>query len=120
MSYQNFGLSTPDSVIVAYQRIQDFLNNEEGVGASKRIYSTSRIYDIATDVGFAALAEALARLVAEGRLERILRVEPQLPERTADFQSLEEVPSQIENWRRPGEVVQVVPEFLRVYYRLKK
>jgi len=120
MSYQSSGLSTPEDVITAYQRIDYFLKREVMGGASKRIYSTSHIYEIATDVGFAALAEALAKLISEGRLERLIRVEPHLGEGIADFQSLDDIPNQIENWRRPGEIVQVLPEHLRVYYRLKK
>lgn len=117
-SFLSFERSMPDDATAAYVRLHSFLEEEKKTAANVKVYNTPRLFDVAGGVSSPALGQALARLISEGLVDVVVRVEPRLGEGIADFASIEEVPQELEDWRNPGTTVHVRPEHLHVYYKL--
>lgn len=118
MSLPKFDLSIPEHAMSAFNKLRAFLNVEKSEAQCEKYFSTSRLFDVAGELSFADLSRVLAGLVQEGLVEQIVRVEPVYGEGIADFTSLAEVPMELEDWRHPGNIVEVKPEYLQVYYKL--
>jgi hypothetical protein len=118
MSYPNSEPSMPEDAVAAYGRLRAFLEEEKQTASNVKVYNTPRLFDVAGQVPSPALIRALARLVTEGLIDQVVRVEPRYGEGIGDFSSIEDVPDEIEDWRHPGTTVRVRPEHLQVYYKL--
>jgi len=120
MSFLKFEHSMPRSPDAqeAYGRLRTFLEREKVAATSPKVFSTNRMFDVAGGVSAFALVQALTHLVSEGLVEQLVRVEPKFGEGIGDFESLEEVPETLADWRNPGRHLRVRPEHLQVYYKL--
>lgn len=120
MSFPKFEHSMPDTPeeAGAYELLLSFLDQQRRESSTPKVFSTSRMFDVAGGVPSFALARALSHLVAKGVVRLLVRVEPNYGEGIADFDSIEEVPDEVEDWRHPGNVIKVQPEHLQIYYRL--
>jgi hypothetical protein len=67
-----------------------------------------------------ALALALIQLVQSGWLEQFVRVQTPSGSGLQDFQSLEDLPSTVYDWKETFREIPVVPENVEVCYRLSK
>ena len=121
MSFQRLEPSIPENpaLSAAYQRIVDFLEGQRRSGeGTPREFSTKRLVDVAGAVPSVGLAQVLSRLVEKGVLGQFIRVETDRGEGLEDFESLEQIPDEVYDWRESHENVRITPNNLRVYYRL--
>ena len=79
-------------------------------------YSVNRLFEIAHPMSMRYLALAIKRLINAGTLRQRIRVVARNGGGIGEFESIEEVPSVIENWRE-GFKVEVKPEQLEIIYR---
>lgn len=120
MSLTKFGPSTPDDhlAMLAYKRVREFLERERLGAAEPKTFNTNRLFDVVGGLPSFALASALANVVSEGLVKLVVRVEPKFGEGIGDFDSFEDVPDEVEDWRNGGAALRVLPEHLQIYYRL--
>lgn len=121
MSFPKFEHSIPkdpQNFASAYERLRGFLESENRSASGPKVYSSNRMFDVAGGVPSTALVQALSNLISEGLVQVVVRVEPRYGEGLGDFASIEEVPNELEDWRHPGNVVTVLPEHLKIYYKL--
>jgi len=89
----------------------------EGQNSSKNWELTiNRIYDQSHFSSLFILAEVLQRLVDEGILQKIIRIET-AEGGIAEYTSLDEIPSIVHNWRNDRELI-VDPSYLKTIYKL--
>lgn len=118
MSLPKFDLSIPEHAMAAFNKLRAFLSVEKSEAQNEKYFSTTRLFDEAGDISSVELSRVLAYLVKEGVVEQIVRVEPAFGEGIGDFASIEDIPLELEDWRHPGNIVEVRPEYLQVYYKL--
>jgi hypothetical protein len=104
--------------MLAFNKLRAFLSVEKSEAQNEKYFSTTRLFDEAGDISSVELSRVLAKLVRDGLVEQIVRVEPAYGEGIGDFSSIEEIPLELEDWRHPGSTVEVRPEYLQVYYKL--
>jgi hypothetical protein len=122
-SYHKSSYSTPDgpNVANAYDSLVKFLRAQrDDAGISKRVYSTTRLLDVAGGIPSVGMAGVLTRLVQDGFLEQFLRVESELGSGIQDFESFDLVPDEVYDWKDTKENLRVTPSNLRVFYRLHR
>ena len=119
-SFLNSEPSIPrqSQVDVAYGQLRAFFQKERERGTTKKLFSASRLYDIAGNVGSVNLAGAIAHLLKDGVVKQVIRVEPHLGEGIGDFDSIEEVPDTLSDWRHSGDQITILPQHLQLYYKL--
>lgn len=102
----------------AYELLRNFFEQEKKKEAYSKIFSSERVFDLAGGLATSILAKVISRLVNEGVIDQIIRVEPRFGEGIGDFSSIQEIPDVISDWRNPGMEVLVKYEHLKVYYKL--
>jgi hypothetical protein len=94
------------------QRLRSFLRSAQEGEEYTLDYLAQRLSDLPPET----IAEAAAVLVEEGVLEQVIRVEsPTTHGGIAQFNSIQDVPEEIHDWRA-DEYIHVRPEDLRVVY----
>lgn len=104
----------------AYTLLHDFFELEKTNKAYSKIFDSNRIFDLAGGIPVSILAKVVSHLVKEGLIDQIIRVEPVFGQGIGDFDSIEDVPEILNDWRNPGNAVHVQYEHLKVYYKLHK
>jgi hypothetical protein len=80
--------------------------------------SAKKLYDESHPSSQRILVRILQRLIDEGVLEQIVRVESDEAGGIADFPSLGDVPEEIHDWRR-DRILHVTPDNLRLIYKVR-
>lgn len=122
LSYSDSIPEQPNMTAVAYEHLRGFLRGEfaRRSETQPRVYTSRRLAEIAGDVPTMALALALIQLVQSGWLEQFVRVQTPSGSGLQDFQSLEDLPSTVYDWKETFREIPVVPENVEVCYRLSK
>ncbi|MDO8459410.1 MAG: hypothetical protein Q7T07_21105 [Burkholderiaceae bacterium] len=112
-------LNDSDSeAVAAYTQLWNFFEHEKQEMAYSKIFSSNRIFDLAGGIAITTLAKVIGHLVTEGVIDQIVRVEPAYGQGIGDFDSIEDVPEILDDWRNPGNVVHVQYDHLKIYYKL--
>ena len=91
---------------------------ETGLLSEEKDYPVKRIYDLIHPRSQLALAKILNRLVEEGILRKIVRIEsPETGGGLEDFDDILNVPSEIHDWRRDVDM-QVTLDDLKIIYKV--
>lgn len=100
------------------EKLADFIDKKAEERGPAKEFTVQRIFDTVSPVSQAVLLEILQRLVEQGVLEKILRVESDAMGGIGDFHSLTEIPPVI--WdSRSGHEVEVRLDQVRLIYKLQ-
>lgn len=106
-------------MIDAYTNLVRFLRDQrESAGDARRVFSSTRLLDVAGSVDVTDLAKVLARLVDDRLLDQFLRVKNLHGSGIQDFGSIDLVPDEVYDWKDTQQNIPVTPENIHVYYRL--
>lgn len=121
-SYPSSKPSIPDDpgMAEAYDRLVRFFDAQRQAGSGVKVFTTNRLVDVAGEIASAPLASVLAQLVQAGCIEQFLRVVTDQGAGLQDFNSIDEVPDEVYDWKETQQMVRVHPGNLRVLYRLQR
>ena len=110
LNWTDGGLGVADADYLA--RLSNFLEQ----AAPGHEFTFEALYRFVQPPAPQELAAALARLVAQGTLRQIVRVEsPTTHGGIGDYDSIQQIPDKLHDWRADGEIM-VRPEDLRFLY----
>lgn len=100
----------------AVARLARFLDESRRPGKD-RYYTLERFFDVAAPSSQRVLLGIVSRLVQQGVLKKLVRVESVAGGGIGDYESLGEVPPSLFDTRQ-GVMVEVQPENVRLMYKL--
>lgn len=103
---------------VAVEKLAAYLDSASTTGSVREL-TVPRLYDLITPSSQRVLAKILVRLVQQGVLEQIVRVESDALGGIGDFKSITDVPPTIYDERK-GYDVKVNLDNIRLIYRLEQ
>lgn len=103
---------------VAVEKLAAYLDSASATGSVREL-TVPRLYDLISPSSQRALAKILVRLVQQGVLEQIVRVESDALGGIGDFKSIIDIPPTIFDERK-GYEVKVNLDNVRLIYRLEQ
>lgn len=100
----------------ALVRLKSFLEANQG-GRRELVFPLERFFEVAEPSSQRILLGIMSRLVQQGALKKVVRVESTAGGGIGDFDSLSDVPSSIFDGRQ-GQMVDVNPDQVRLMFKL--
>lgn len=99
------------------QRLGNLIS-ENSENPSNKVFTLQRLYDLASPSTALVFAQLLNELVERNIIKKIVRVESPSLGGIADFSSITEVPTTINDWQQDDMAIEVKPENIRVLYQV--